>query len=102
MREASSMGKDQIPAPRQRETWPSDVTAVQWTLFETFVMLTIAALSSFLLAQGNGALGGCLLATAVSVRTALVDYSIIGEMANACVLLFGVPMLILAVLCAMQ
>ena len=67
-----------------------------------FLMVTIASVCSLFLATGHGALGACLLATSVSARVAVVDFSLVGAIANAFVLVFGIPMLMFAVLCAMK
>ena len=88
--------------PASKEFRFPDLSVTRWTLFELFAMVTVAGAAAHFASTGGTALGVCLLVTAISVRTATVDFSIAGAVANVLVLLFGIPMLFLVVLWAVE
>ena len=74
------------------------LSAIRWTLFEMFVLVTLAAGALSFASVGAPRLGVCLFATALSLRTATVDFSLAGDVACGLVLVFGIPMLFFAML----
>jgi hypothetical protein len=88
------------PERTRRPHFPITLSWGRWTLQELIVLIAVAALSSYLASIGAAALAACVTATAVAARTAAVDFSPVGGVACGLTMLFGVPMLFLALLFA--
>ena len=74
------------------------VSATRWTLGGLLGIVFITAVSAHFAAAGSPSLGACLLLFAVSMRIAIVDYSVAGDVATTLVMLCGFPMILLGIL----
>ena len=63
--------------------------ATRFTLLELLTLVTCSAVSFFFSTTGDLGLGACFLITVVAFRTALVDFTFVGGLANLLTILFG-------------
>ena len=73
------------------------LSASRWTLLELLGMVGVAAFSSFFAAAGSPYLGLCVLVVAIGTRVALVDFTVVGDIATGLVVLFGIPLIFLMI-----
>lgn len=72
--------------------------AAQYSLIELVLLMFFASIACALASNGVAALGIAFLLTAVAFRTSCVDFSIIGQVAVPCTVLFGTITLVLLVI----
>ena len=72
------------------------LSAVRWTLCELLALVVVSSIVCQLAATGSPRLALCLFGFVICTRIAIVDYSPIGSLATALVMIFGTSLIFMA------